>query len=221
MDLNVCSQKKANKLNHSLTCFHGIMQITLWSIIAHLIVFQVLTTDIPYLTHEGQLWGVVCEFKVWFDALVQDCSNSSALAMELLQSCTKPSICVLLLHLSCMHYFISLQITQAYSFKNDCSFNRKNYCSNARRYHHCPQTLAEIYRNMSIWCSFRAVATREKYLGFILFSVSFYGILHQTQIQNRPPNKPIQIVQVYVSYNVSYTKEKNDKTLDEKMERNY
>ena len=27
------------------------------------------------------------------DGLVQDCSNSSALAMELLQSCTKPSIC--------------------------------------------------------------------------------------------------------------------------------
>ena len=25
------------------------------------------------------------------DGLVQDCSNSSALAMELLQSCTKPS----------------------------------------------------------------------------------------------------------------------------------
>ena len=26
------------------------------------------------------------------DGLVQDCSNSSALGMELLQSCTKPSI---------------------------------------------------------------------------------------------------------------------------------
>ena len=29
----------------------------------------------------------------YIDSLVQDCSNSSALAMELLQSCTKPSIC--------------------------------------------------------------------------------------------------------------------------------
>ena len=28
------------------------------------------------------------------DGLVQDCSNSSALAVELLQSCTKPSICI-------------------------------------------------------------------------------------------------------------------------------
>ena len=30
----------------------------------------------------------------YIDGLVQDCSNSSALAMELLQSCTKPSISV-------------------------------------------------------------------------------------------------------------------------------
>ena len=29
----------------------------------------------------------------YFNDLVQDCSNSSALAMELLQSCTKPSTC--------------------------------------------------------------------------------------------------------------------------------
>ena len=29
-----------------------------------------------------------------FDDLVQDCSNSSTLAMELLQSCTEPSICL-------------------------------------------------------------------------------------------------------------------------------
>ena len=29
----------------------------------------------------------------YMDGLVQDCSNFSALAMELLQSCTKPSIC--------------------------------------------------------------------------------------------------------------------------------
>ena len=29
-----------------------------------------------------------------FDGLVQDCSNSSAWAMELLQSCPKPLICL-------------------------------------------------------------------------------------------------------------------------------
>ena len=34
------------------------------------------------------------ELQDHFDGLVQGCSNSSALAMELLQSCTKPSICI-------------------------------------------------------------------------------------------------------------------------------
>ena len=33
-------------------------------------------------------------FKPHINNLVQDCSNSSALAMELLQSCTKPLICM-------------------------------------------------------------------------------------------------------------------------------
>ena len=32
----------------------------------------------------------VCDY--YIDGLVQDCSNSSELAMELLQSCIKPSI---------------------------------------------------------------------------------------------------------------------------------
>ena len=36
------------------------------------------------------------------DGLAQDCSNSFALAMELLQSCTKPSICDSKL---CHYYF--------------------------------------------------------------------------------------------------------------------
>ena len=36
--------------------------------------------------------AVMTEFGKINDGLVQDCSNSSALAMELLQSCTKPSI---------------------------------------------------------------------------------------------------------------------------------
>ena len=35
------------------------------------------------------IWNVVSIDQI--DSLVQDCSNSSALAMELLQSCTKPS----------------------------------------------------------------------------------------------------------------------------------
>ena len=39
------------------------------------------------LTFDGLPWT-----EAHIDGLVQDCSNSSALAMELLPSCTKPSI---------------------------------------------------------------------------------------------------------------------------------
>ena len=37
-------------------------------------------------------WYMHTSIYAYIDGLVQDCSNSSALAMELLQSCTKPSI---------------------------------------------------------------------------------------------------------------------------------
>ena len=39
-------------------------------------------------------WSFCEKIKSYFDGLVQDCSNSSALTMGLLQSCTKPSICI-------------------------------------------------------------------------------------------------------------------------------
>ena len=39
----------------------------------------------------------MCVGKVYFDGLVQDCNKSSALAMELSESYTKPSICSILL----------------------------------------------------------------------------------------------------------------------------
>ena len=39
-----------------------------------------------------RVYAVKEMLNVHIDGLVQDCSNSSALAMELLQSCTKPSI---------------------------------------------------------------------------------------------------------------------------------
>ena len=44
------------------------------------------------------------------DGLVQDCSNSSALAMELLQSCTNPLIWFTLLHWHNMN-IMALHIT--------------------------------------------------------------------------------------------------------------
>ena len=82
-----------------------------------------LTKGTPFLTLTGEKWGVFHELKVCFtlylcscyavcgivllyhdwqwyketilciDGLVQDCSNSSAVAMELLQSCAKSSTC--------------------------------------------------------------------------------------------------------------------------------
>ena len=39
------------------------------------------------------IWMRTLQHKVHIDGLEQDCSNSSALPTELLQSCTKPSIC--------------------------------------------------------------------------------------------------------------------------------
>ena len=40
----------------------------------------------------------------YIDGLLQDCSNSSALATELLQSCTKPSIYTVMLFLFLLCY---------------------------------------------------------------------------------------------------------------------
>ena len=74
-----------------------------------------LPKDILYGTFTGRLYGVYCEYlgendsvrtaldyiyhlgwpmsplQFHIDGLAQDCSNSCALAMELLQSCAKPS----------------------------------------------------------------------------------------------------------------------------------
>ena len=52
---------------------------------------------IPMSPPQLRRWGLKCNLMLFLvkmldkiDGLVQDCSNSSALAMELLQSCTKP-----------------------------------------------------------------------------------------------------------------------------------
>ena len=45
-----------------------------------------------FLKINSALKGLICFYTIWhIDGLVQDCTNSSALAMEELQSCTKPS----------------------------------------------------------------------------------------------------------------------------------
>ena len=47
-------------------------------------------------------------------------------------------------------------------------FNIEPFCSDVYGDHRRPQTQAEICRNMGIYCGFRAVAARGKYLGLIL-----------------------------------------------------
>ena len=69
-----------------------------------------------YITAMRCLWSTSREICTWFmfdiDGLAQDCSNSSALAMELLQSCTKPSIWSdVVLYLSILLTFLQDHVT--------------------------------------------------------------------------------------------------------------
>ena len=54
--------------------------------------FANITFKIIATSARGQWFNPHSILKLYMDGLVQDCSNSSALAMELLQSCTKPLI---------------------------------------------------------------------------------------------------------------------------------
>ena len=50
----------------------------------------ITTTDCVVVAYVTFGIDLICRSEK-FDGLMQECSNSSALAMELLQSCTKPS----------------------------------------------------------------------------------------------------------------------------------
>ena len=56
---------------------------------------------------------------------------------------------------------------------NYCSFNIGPYYTDMCVYLWCPQTLAEICRNMCICCGFRTVADREKISGVDLIRVRY------------------------------------------------
>ena len=49
--------------------------------------------DIIHISDEDEISETIHKLENYIDGLAQDCSNSSALAMQLLQSCPKPSIC--------------------------------------------------------------------------------------------------------------------------------
>ena len=64
---------------------------------------------IPYLRFyffSTWSWKII-PYSWYFDGLVQDCSNSSELAMELLQCCTKPSIYFFYFFSAYFFYFFS------------------------------------------------------------------------------------------------------------------
>ena len=71
--------------------------------------------------------------------------------------------CIIQTHLDTFYqhtfYVCASWDTQALSLRNYCGFNSRSYCTDACGYHQCPQTLAEICRNMGICCGFRGVAT--------------------------------------------------------------
>ena len=58
--------------------------------------------------------------KCYLIGLVQDCSNSIANALELLQSCTKPSICSMSAIISSLNV---LNIKKKISFAHDLALN--------------------------------------------------------------------------------------------------
>ena len=59
--------------------------------IPHLQLIEIIYSRLFFIITEH--WDDVRSWK-YIDGLVQDCSNSGALAMGLLQSCTKPLICI-------------------------------------------------------------------------------------------------------------------------------
>ena len=73
---------------------------------------------------------------------------------------------------ACFLCMCNLGHTHAFSLKNCCGFNTKIllfWCF--MDITGAPQTLAEIWRNMAIFCGFGAVAARGKYPGFMQFPI--------------------------------------------------
>ena len=68
-------------------------------------------------------------------------------------------------------YVCAIWDTRLFLLKNYCGFNSKSCCSGVCGYDRCPQSLAEICRNIGNCCGFRAVADRGKYPGFMLFTM--------------------------------------------------
>ena len=71
--------------------------------------------------------------------------------------------------ISMLSMYVQSETQRHFHWRIIAFFNTKFYCSDVGGYHRHPQALAEVCRNMGICCCFRAVATRGKHLGFMLF----------------------------------------------------
>ena len=86
--------------------FSDIHVLCLSTLLYHILVFVIAlfpTKFIPLWVIQHNIDGLII--------LVQDCNISSALAMEILQSCTKPPICAYLIYICGLRY-------RCYAFKN-------------------------------------------------------------------------------------------------------
>ena len=107
----------------------------------------ILCSVIVYIYSVWYVHGIV----VHIDGLGQDCSISNALAMEILQSCTKPSICFQLP----MIHVIDIPITQycftgiSHHWQVDCFFN--NLVMPTRKKHQSSWSLALCVKGICQW----------------------------------------------------------------------
>ena len=140
----------------------------------------------------GNHWFNLCctEFilgNIHIDSLVQDCSNPSALAMEFLQSCTKPSKCVCV----CWHFssqrlhfffFFFFRFIYCHTIHSDASYYRSttDHIIKTSKETHLIQNYLETNIpnawdccNICIYCNHRSKQTNRKkvnhkYICFII-----------------------------------------------------
>ena len=93
-------------LQESTVDFTGTPTKWIWVLTVYVPIQYIAWREMMRFVMLKQLWAGSWDpalrnsfYYLYFDCLVQDCSNSSALAMELLQSCAKPLICRLYISL--------------------------------------------------------------------------------------------------------------------------
>ena len=92
--LCICSIRKLHNSLRQFLCLYGILWERCWNLVCFIVEWFPL-----WPPERGQFTGGSGSSVLKIDGLVQDCSISSALAMEILQSCTKPSKCSLIVEI--------------------------------------------------------------------------------------------------------------------------